>query len=333
LLFRITGISQTVFWIEDFESPPNWTIDNNWVVNPGFLRFHASPEVTNFDLSVISEEITLPFNVHELIVNQYIDVYEFLATIEKANISILIDTSEVILWSYELSSGNWGSSTGTDMALSINQYAGSTVRVKMNTTGATTYGWDYWDIFEVSITANLMKDLSVDGIDGPNNILINQTDTFSVSVSNNGQEAQSDFEVELYCMKTGDLLGNFLVSDSIQPGETRSYIINWTPTTAYNTSLIGKVVLNGDEYAINNVYKSHFLRISPAISYSILIWDNDNNTAQIVDPELGDLIEPDEGLTRAFDAAGITYDFCTALPADISGWDMVFTTLGCYCLS
>lgn len=44
------------------------------------------------------------------------------------------------------------------------------------------------------------------------------------------------------------------------------------------------------------------------------------------------MIQAEIGIKRALDAAGISYDLYSYLPTDLSGYDMIFATLGCYCL-
>ena len=78
---------------------------------------------------------------------------------------------------------------------------------------------------------------------------------------------------------------------------------------------------------------SHFVRVNPDIDFNILVWDNDNSIETILDPENGDMIQPSTGLTRALDAAGLNYDFCSDLPDDLFEYEILYGTMGCYCVS
>jgi len=93
------------------------------------------------------------------------------------------------------------------------------------------------------------------------------------------------------------------------------------------------VILEGDEYEPNNVSLSHFLRVDPGIEYNIFVWDFDNSIETITDPEQGDAIQPSTGLSRALDAAGLDYDMGLYLPDNLDTYDIIFSTMGCYCVS
>ena len=64
---------------------------------------------------------------------------------------------------------------------------------------------------------------------------------------------------------------------------------------------------------------------------SILIWDNDNNS-DFRDPEGTGYIGCEYKIQQALTENGITYTTVSTLPADLSGYDVVFVTLGIYCV-
>jgi len=331
-LFEMQVMSQTPYWEEDFSGNPAWTLDGNWALNPGYLRFDWTPTITNFDCSAVSPVITLHEYVAELVVNQHLDAWETGVTNETAEIWIITDTADVLLWSYLIVNGNLGNPSGSDTAFSISQYAGQDVQIKFRTHGATTYSWDWWDVFNVSLTAYFDDDLAVTSMGGPNNITVNTTGSFQVEVKNNGLNPKSNFTVELFSLKTGELVADLLVSDVLITGQTENYTIDWTPANAHNTALYAVATCSVDDFWDNNIFKSHFLRVSPDYQFNVLIWDNDNDIETLIDPEKGDLVQPEVGLTRAFDAAGINYELLDILPSDLSQYDMIFGTLGLYCL-
>jgi len=115
--------------------------------------------------------------------------------------------------------------------------------------------------------------------------------------------------------------------------EIKSYDFSWTPNAAQNTFLYALIVNDGDEYVLNNSSNGKFLRINPDIECDILVWDNDNDIPSIVDPEKGDVVQPSAGLERAIGFAGLEYDFVNDLPDDLYNYEMIFSTMGCYCLS
>ncbi len=332
LLFKLPISAQTPFWTEDFTIGLGWTLENNWAIDGGKMQFYWSPSVQNFDESAISPYITLHESIGELIVNQYLDVFATNSN-EMAEISIIHETGEDILWSYDLSSGNWGTAGGEDIEFSVSDYAGQEVQFKFRTFGADTYNWNWWDIFEVRLTAYLDNDLSVAEVSGPVQVNLLETGTWEVEVKNTGLLPQSDFTVKLFDHKTGELIGSIDDFEQLEPQGEKSYSFEWSSSTAYNTAFYGVVVLEDDEFEGNNVSKSFFVRVNPDIEFDILVWDNDNGIQTIVCPEKGDEIQPSTGLTRAIEDAGYEYDYYNYLPNNLNDYERVFSTMGCFCVS
>jgi len=73
---------------------------------------------------------------------------------------------------------------------------------------------------------------------------------YNITVKNNGSVVQNTYTVKL--MKEGDVLIDSAPGTAIQPQETLTFTIPWTPTTIGPTYLYGKVELTGDEIATNN---------------------------------------------------------------------------------
>ena len=209
---------------------------------------------------------------------------------------------------------------------------GRTCRLEFRTYGIDTYNWNWWDILEVKMSAFFDHDLMVTSIDGPTKIELLETGTWSVQVKNLGSQIQDEFSVQLFSLKTGDLIGNIENPGSIEPQQMLSFNFNWSSAAAYNTAFYGVVTMAEDQFVMNNSSKSHFVRIEPDIDYDILVWDNDNGIMTVVDPEKGDDIEPSKGLTRALDDAGLEYEYFTYLPDNLSDYEIVFSTMGCYCV-
>ena len=71
----------------------------------------------------------------------------------------------------------------------------------------------------------------------------------------------------------------------------------------------------------------------PCIVYAqqVLIWDNDNNS-DFLDPEGTGNVGCEYKIQQALTANGITFTTLSTLPGDLSGYDVVFVTLGIYCL-
>ncbi len=63
----------------------------------------------------------------------------------------------------------------------------------------------------------------------------------------------------------------------------------------------------------------------------VLLWDNDNGST-IVNPETGGSVGCQVGLQNALTALGVGYTTVSTLPTDLSGYDVIFITLGVWCL-
>ena len=333
MLFKLPLMAQTPYWAEEFDTGQGWALDNNWAIANGKMQFFWSPTITNFDLSAVSPIITLPENTQELIVTQYLDVFGYSSPSEVAQIIIISEGDESLLWDHELAWDNWGAPGGTELILDISDFSGQDIQFKFRTFGPTTYEWNWWDIFRLEVTVMLDTDLTVTNVEGPIVIDITETGQWDMNVKNLGSLPQSDFTLKLFSFKFGDLIGTIDITEAINPGETKAFTFDWTPSIAQNTALYGIVIKDGDEYEQNNMSGSHFVRVNPDIDFNILVWDNDNSIGTILDPENGDMIQPSTGLTRALDAAGLNYDYCTSLPDDLFEYEILYSTMGCYCMS
>lgn len=332
-LCKVQVFSQAIYWTESFESNQGWTLDQNWNIESGKLRFYWTPTISNFDLSAISPVIDLDENVQDLIVNQHLNVFGASSPSEVAEISLVTTSSEYLLWSHSLNSGSWGSTSGSEIEFDISEFAGQSVQFKFRTFGPSTFQWNWWDIFEIKLTAMFQNDLAVAGIDGPNILSAGFTSVFSALVSNTGTEPQSDFTVSMFCYKTGNVIGTAEITEIIEPQETMVVDFEWIPTQVLNTAFYAEVELDDDEFEGNNKSKSHFIRVKPDNIFSVLVWDNDNGINTITCPDQGDLVKPTVVLTRALSKTGIDYQLVNALPNDLNEYNIIFVSLGGYCLS
>jgi len=185
LLFKLPVSAQALFWEEDFSTGQGWTVEPNWAITGNMLQFYWSPSITNFDASAISPVVTLHESIGEMIVTQYLDVFSTSSN-EKADISIIHENGEDILWSYALSNGNWGATGGTGIEFSLEEYAGQDVQFRFRTYGNDTYNWNWWNVFNITLTVYLDNDLAVTEISGPTQIELLETGTWNVVVKNTG---------------------------------------------------------------------------------------------------------------------------------------------------
>jgi hypothetical protein len=331
LVFKLPAFAQTNTWFETFGSDEGWTLDSNWSIAGGKLEFYWTPQIPGFDLSAVSQVITLPENVYDLTVTQHLNVFTGTGN-EFAEIRLIVGESPVVLWNYNLIEGNWGNSSGEDISFDVAEYAGQDVQLAFRTYGNDTYNWNWWQVFEVKMSALFENDLAVTFINGPSKIELLESGNWNVEVKNLGSQAQEEFSILLFDLKSGDLIGSIENPGSIESQQTLTYNFEWYSAAAYNTAFCGTVITSGDQFSPNNVSKSHYVRIEPDMEYDILVWDNDNGILTVVDPEKGDQIEPSKGLMNALDDAGMEFSYVSNLPEDLSDYEMIFSTMGCYCV-
>jgi hypothetical protein len=287
--------------------------------------------LVNFNVTALSPIVHLTENVEDLVITQYLDVFSEQPD-EIAEISIVLDDDEVVLWSYALDNGDWGSIEGTDISFPIGDYSGQDVRFKIRASGSDSFNWNWWAIFGMKVTANFDYDLAVTSLTGQHKTEINESGLWSVDVTNFGSSDYSDYTVKLFCYNTGALIGSVFETESLVSQETKSYVFEWSSNYAYNTVFYGVIESENDEFSGNNGSNSYFVRINPDINYNILVWDYDNGIPTVIDPDKGDVIRPAVGLTRALDNAGLDYTLFNYLPSNLNDYDIVFATMGCYCV-
>ena len=333
LSFSIGATGQTPYWEEDFMEAQEWTIEGNWLVNTGYMRFNWDPITANFDMSATSPVITLEDREYGLSIFQYLEPWDMSVTTEKAEIAIISDGNEYVLWSYDLINGPWGNITGAELNFDISAYAGTDIQILFRTYGPTTNAWFWWDVFSLSIITFLDNDMAVNSIHGPSSLEKQEQGSWDIEVKNMGLDYQKDFTLTLFDVKTGEIIDSISETDSLGFGQTKTYNFEWSSDSAYNTVLYAVIENEGDEFVPNNTSAGAFLRVKPDRELNILVWENDNAIPTIVDPEQGDVIRPPIGVKRALRAAGIEYDTAYFLPDSLQGYDMILGILGCYCLS
>ena len=331
LSLTVSVNSQSTFWEEEFDNPGNWSLENNWNVFDGKLGFTWDPTIYNFDESSVSQLITLDQHATELTITQALSIFTPSEN-ETAQIILVFEEEEVLLWEYSLINGDWGDDTGTDITFSLSEYLGQTMQIKFRTFGETSFNWSWWHIFEVNITAEYTYDLWASEINGPKNLDLLEPGEWIVEVVNQGSETINNYSVNLFDYKSGNVLESIEETDPIDPGESKTYVFSWAPYASYNTLIQGQVVAAEDQFTGNNLSYGKFLRIEPDFNYEILIWNNDNGIQDVICPEHGDLVTSSTGLERVLNDAGLSYDYHNNLPIDLSTYDIIISTMGCYCL-
>jgi hypothetical protein len=241
---------QTIFYNEPFDTNLGWTLDSNWSIASGALTLGWSPTTTNYDLSATSPNIAVPASAGDMIVSQYISEYTGTGnppeTYEIIAVSGGIST---VLWTYS-SETNWGVSGGADLVLSLAPLAGQIIQLKFRGTGASTFNFNYWYIYDIKAYASLDQDLEATSIMGTSTPASGSEYPYVVSVRNTGLTTVTDYSVKL--MKTGDVEIGSANGTPIAPQQSITFTIPWTPTTTGETQIWGKIVAAGDENPNNN---------------------------------------------------------------------------------
>jgi len=333
LILGIPALGQTPYWNEDFMEPQEWTTEGNWHIQTGYMRLDWDPIVINYDMSATSPVISLEDREYGLSIIQYVEPWIMMASTEKAEISIISDGNEDILWSHDLIDGVWGAITGTEITFDISSYAGTDIQIRFRSYGPTTDSWFWWDVFSLDIITFVDNDLAVSDISGPINLEKGETGTWDVEVKNVGMDYRKDFTIKMFDIKSGNLIDSVLEEDSLGFGQIKTYSFEWSSDSAVNTALYAILENDGDEYFPNNISPSVFVRVKPDKDINIFVWENDNGIPTIIDPEQGDVIRPTLGVKRALDAAGFEYDTGYNLPDTLHDYQVIIAVMGCYCVS
>ena len=326
--------AQTTVWEETFNNPKQgWEIQGNWAFEPGILVLSYAPIIINYDFSAVSPEIFLPENPSGLVISQFLETYPSSVSGEACEISIMKNGAADVIWNYQLADGNWGVEGGEEISFSLAPYAGETIRIKFRSWGPTTDAWWDWSVYFVGIESVFNNDLSATKIIGPSNVLPDETNFWQVLVKNKGLLPQSGFVVKLLSAKTGDEFGSQQFSGTLSAGDSAFFIFEWNFGSVQNTCLYGKVISEEDQFQDNNLTPGHFVRVEPGFEYHVLVWDNDNGIETIFNPETAIIEQPDAAFSKALNTAGIGFTLASSLPDNLYYFDIIFCTLGCYCLS
>ena len=115
------------------------------------------------------------------------------------------------------------------------------------------------------------NDLACLSITGNTTPSVGQSYSYTVTVKNNGQNAQNTYTVKL--MQTGDVELASLPGLPINEAQTLTYTFNWTPSVAGPTTLYGKVILATDEIPSNNQSPALSIAVQPAGIQAVTIAD------------------------------------------------------------
>lgn len=333
-LLVLPGFGQTVILEEEFlENPPDWEFEGNWGVEGGALLLYYYPITENYDFTAETNEIYIPANGGELVINQFVDVYLSYVTNEFSEIVVAYGDQEDVIWNHELLNGAWGTYGGEQISFDMAPWAGENVSIKFRSQGATTGALWGWYIYSVQLSTIFDHELAAIDISGPANLYPNVDGNWQVDVKNIGMETENGFMVKVFSYKEFGEVATVEYDQTIDPGQSVTVDFLWSSDVLHNTCLYAEIISETDEYVENNRTYDHFLRIEPEYDYNVLLWDNDNGIETIYNPATGMKEQASQTLVWALYKAGIQFETVQSLPNNLSGYDLIVTTMGTYCLS
>ena len=125
---------------------------------------------------------------------------------------------------------------------------------------------------------NLADDLCALDVSGTRTSAVGETSHYSVRIRNNGSDAQTNYQVKL--VDTDNNVLGAVNGPAIDSGEIIEVLVPWTPTTAGQKSMRGKVEMSGDGFAGNNLSKPFQVDVIPVGMQSITIGEG-NQLSQV----------------------------------------------------
>ena len=150
-------------------------------------------------------------------------------------------------------------STWTEYVVGFQTYAGTGRYVTFKHGNASTSQSIYVDDVMLEIIAD--NDLAATALTGPSSPSLNSPSTYTVSLTNWGSLAQSNYQVKLM---NGDTELASVPGPQINPGANADVTVNWTPTAQGALVIYGKVVLTGDQNNLNDNSPTMNIFIHPA---------------------------------------------------------------------
>jgi hypothetical protein len=145
--------------------------------------------------------------------------------------------------------------------------------------GRSQYGYGIQlDDITLSFTEGPANDLAATSITGNNTPIVGQPNNYTVSVSNMGNNTQTDYSVKLMQVSLPeDIEIGSLAGISIAKGETKDFVFTYTPNTAGNVQLYGKVVSASDEESDNDLTEGYLVNVLANFSWNESFENNGTN--------------------------------------------------------
>jgi M6 family metalloprotease-like protein len=130
-------------------------------------------------------------------------------------------------------------------------------------------------IDDLLLEALLEADLKLSSIQGPRFAFADETLEYTVSVTNNGIQTQSGYDVRLLASDGRDILATLHVVDPLAPETTAVHTLGWTGTDPSEFVVTADVVIPNDGCLVNDVSEPAPLSIYPAEAYAPVVGDAD----------------------------------------------------------
>ncbi len=127
------------------------------------------------------------------------------------------------------------------------RFESDTANGSTGTTGTTSLNRANMQLNMAALDIMDLNAMTITGTTTPN---VNSTVNYNVSVKNYSQTPVSTYTVKL--MQVGGVELGSVAGTMIQPQETLTFTLPWTPTVVGETQLYGKVVMAGDENPAND---------------------------------------------------------------------------------
>lgn len=134
-------------------------------------------------------------------------------------------------------------------------------------TGTVTSQFPKVSIFYTA--QEIENDLGAVSISGNRSPTVGATSIYTVRIRNNGSQAQDTYTVKLMGPNDEELVS--MAGPAVPSLETVDVEIPWTPTTAGNYAIYGKLEMVGDEFEINNTTRPLNLMVNPAGVFTVTV--------------------------------------------------------------
>ncbi len=106
---------------------------------------------------------------------------------------------------------------------------------------------------DISIREYSARDLSVGALNGSSMASVNGKQVYGTDVTNEGSAKVSSFRLELYNVATNEVLASADINEDLEPGATKNFSVEWTPTAEGTGEVKVRVVLDGETFPADNV--------------------------------------------------------------------------------